>query len=137
MIAQHRQAVLSIFLLATSVGCNTRAHQCDKLADTIASARNGLRAVSGSSPAKAVDRTIFSIARSKAELNALDLPDVQLDDDRLRFVGLLDRYTIVLRAFADVMSNHDAADVEDAMSGIQSLARDERAVVDDVVRHCR
>ena len=134
--SRHWEAVFSSLLLLTSVGCNTRSHQCDKLAETIVSAREGLRAVLGSSPPKAVDQTIFSIARSKAELNALDLPDVQLSDDRMRFVRLLDRYTTVLRAFAEVMRNHDAADVEDAMSGLWALARDERAVVDDISRHC-
>jgi hypothetical protein len=129
-------AWLAIVLLAASVGCNTRADQCDRLAKAITSARNSARAAVGSSSAKTLDQAIFSLARSKAELTALDLADLQLDRDRLRFVGVLDRYSAALRAFAEVSGNHDAADAEEVMSRMRALAGDERAVVEDIYRDC-
>jgi hypothetical protein len=134
---RRRCVGLAALVVTAGVGCNTRARQCEKLVGEVTAVGAAVRAISGSGSAKALDQLIFAIARSRAELGRLDLPDLQLDTDRLRLTRLLDRSSTALRSFAEVSHNHDAADAEELRSRLEALAADERAVVADIGQHCR
>ena len=121
------------------VACNSKERQCERLATTW----NGLHesvsqvAVAGAPTKSALDQTIFRLTFGRAELAALDLPDVEIDSSRRALTRLLDSGISALRAFAEVSGNHDAADVWELQHKAESIQTDERKVVDELNRHCQ
>jgi len=118
-------------------GCNGRTQQCERLAACLAETSTTIKAAArGPMTAATMDQLIFAMTRAKGELAGLDLPDVQLNDARLRYLRVVDDVSTALRAFAAVRANHDAADAEDLLGKLQATERDQRAVLDDLKRYC-
>jgi hypothetical protein len=135
-VIPHRgyQTLLAVALLNLS-GCNSRQRQCERLVEKVAAVVDGVRSASSSSAGK-LDQVIFSLARSKAELAALDLPDIELDEDRRRVVRLLEGDLTALRAFGEVSRNNDPADVEDLKDKLRAREPEQRTIIQGLIRRC-
>jgi hypothetical protein len=127
---------LSLALVLLALGCNDHAKQCESLAVAITSARANLRGSAKLVSGKPLDGVIFKLQQNKVMLTDLDLPEAQLDGDRLRYVRLLDRSLVALRAYGAVVHNHDAADAEDLRAQLEAMIPDERDLADEIGEHC-